>query len=306
MHYDPRTKKSTPYPNAEWNTRRTTDDRYLDDVLGLRNDSQGVVWMLDMGTKSGVTPKLVGWNTRANKLERIYYIPAPASLRTSQLNDFVLDETRGVAVIADEEIANGGDGTKAALVILDMKTGATRRVLAGDKSTRPENMPIVSDGKQLNIPGTQKPILVGADGITLDRSNTWLYFAPLNGSAVYRIRMDDLLRTPDNALPGKVETYAKKKNNGGLSIDVEGNLYLTYVGDKAVGVIPADTRTARTYAADAQLIWPDGVSYNKDGYMYVSAAQLPLAGVFNNGKDMTRKPFAIFRFKPLAPGIWGR
>lgn len=306
MHYNPETKESTPFPNQEWNTRRKTDDLFLDDVLGIRSDSKGIVWMLDMGLKSGITPKLVGWNTRTNKLEKVYTIPSPASIHTSQLNDFVIDEERNIVVIADEEIGNGGDGSKAALVILDLKSGKSRRVLQSDRSTRPENKPIIADGQQLNIPGTTKPILVGADGITLDKNNEWLYYAPLNGTKVYRIKMNDLLGTPSNALAKKVEVFSDKENNGGISIDMEGNLYLTLVGDKAIEVIPHDTRKPYKYVKDPEMTWPDGVSYNKDGYMYVSAAQLTLAAVFNNGQDLTKKPYYIFRFKPLTKGIFGR
>lgn len=306
MRYESALKKSTPFPNEAWNTRRKTDDHFLDDVLGIRNDSKGVVWMLDMGLKSGLTPKLVGWNTRSNNLERIYYIPAPASLKTSQLNDFVIDESRGVVVIADEEIGNGGDGSKAALVILNLKDGTTRRVLQGHPTTIPENVAIMVDGNPLNIPGTNRPLLVGADGITLDKENKWLYYAPLNGRKVYRVKMDDLINLPEKDLSSQIETYSSKDNNGGISIDKKGNLYLTLVGQKAIGIIPSDTRKPYVFVQDPELYWPDGVSYNKDGYMYVSAAQLTLASVFNNGKDLTKKPYYIFRFKPLAEGVGNR
>lgn len=305
MYYNPQTKSSEPYPNIEWNTRRKTDDLFFDDVLGIRNDSKGVVWILDMGLKTGVTPKLVAWNTKTNRLEKIYYIPAPASIHTSQLNDFVIDEKRGIVVIADEDIGNGGDGRKGALVILDLKTGVTRRVLEGHISTIPENSPIISDGKPLNIPNTDKPILIGADGITLDKDNQWLYYAPLNGTSVYRIKMEDLLSGSEN-IGDKVERYSNKLNNGGISIDVENNLYLTYVGDKSIGIVPANTRKQSIFAQDNELIWPDGLSYNNDGYMYTSAAQLTLAKIFNNGIEKTTKPYYIFRFKPLKKGIWGR
>lgn len=306
MHYDPKLEKASPFPNKKWNTRRKTDDKYLDDVLGIRNDSKGVVWMLDMGTKSGVTPKLVGWDTKRNRLKKIYYIPQPASIETSQLNDFVIDEDRDIVVIADEDIANGGNGSKGALVILDLKTGVSKRVLEGHYSTIPENRPIVVDKQELMIPGTQKPILVGADGITLDKNNEWLYYAPLNGVSVYRIKMEDLLYSANTELEKKVERYAAKENNGGFSIDIEGNLYTTYIENNAIGVIPTGTKKSYIYAADENLIWPDGVSYNRDGYMYTSAAQLTKASVFNQGKDKTSKPFLIYRFKPLKKGIWGR
>ena len=50
---------------------------------------------------------------------------------------------------------------------------------------------------------------------------------PLNGTSIYRVRIAD----SDNEslgeaeLGARVERYAAKPNNGGLSIDSEGNLY---------------------------------------------------------------------------------
>ena len=308
MHYDARTKRSTPYPNVAWNTPRKSDDLWFDSVLGIRSDSKGIVWILDMGQREGLTPKLVGWNTHTNTLEKIYYIPKPASIKTSQLNDFVIDETHGVFIIADEDIGAGGNGSKAALVIVNMKTGECRRVLESDTSTVPENIAIVIDKKTLYVPHTKTAILVGADGITADKENKWLYYAPLSSTKVYRIEIKDLLNTSlsDDVLSKKVAYYASKSNAGGFSMDVDNNLYMTYVASKSIGVVNSKEKQTYIYAKHEKMSWPDGVSYNKDGYMYVSAAQLPEASVFNEGTDKTTKPFYIFRFKPLVKGIFGR
>ena len=81
-----------PFPNVEWNTPRKGTDQYLDNVLGLRSDESGVVWIIDMGFRTQITPKLVGWNTRTNKLERIYYMPEPVTVKGSQPQDIVIDQ----------------------------------------------------------------------------------------------------------------------------------------------------------------------------------------------------------------------
>ena len=73
-----------PFPNADWNTPRKGTDHYLDNVLGLRSDENGVVWIIDMGFRTKITPKLVGWNTRADRLERMYYMPEPVTRAGSQ------------------------------------------------------------------------------------------------------------------------------------------------------------------------------------------------------------------------------
>lgn len=304
VKYDSITKKSSPFPNKDWNTPRATDDHFLSNVLGIRNDENGIIWMLDMGQRNSITPKIVGWNTITDKLERIYYLPETSIVKTSQPNDMVVDTKHNVFIIADEGIGNGGDGSSAALIIVNMKTGITRRILQGSRTTLPENIPTIINGKPLAVNG--KNLLVGCDGITADANFEWLYFAPLNGSKIYRIKITDLLneKIMETELDKSIETYSEKPNNGGLSIDKDNNLYLTVMETNSVAVILAKDKTIHNLVSDENLLWPDGVSYNFiDGYMYVSAAQVHLGAVFNNGKNLAKAPYYIFRFKPLIEGV---
>ncbi len=304
MIYDRTTKTHQPFPNKEWNTPRETDDNYLSNILGIRNDKNGVVWMLDMAQRNDVTPKIVGWNTKTNSLERIYYLPISAMPKESQPNDMVVDTKNGYFIIADEGIGNGGDGSKAAFIVVDMKTGKTRRLLEGTRTTLPENAPTVINGKHLAVKG--KNLLVGNDGITADKDFEWIYYGPLNGTKIYRIRTVDLINEDltENQLDSKIETYSDKPNNGGMSIDIDGNLYLTAIETNSVAVVLAKDLSMKTMIQDDNLVWPDGVSYNDvDGYMYVSAAQVNKGAAFNSGKDMSTKPFYVFRFKPLVKGV---
>lgn len=304
VKYDAKTKTTMPFPNEEWNIPRETDDHYLSNVLGIRNDENGIVWMLDMGQRNAVTPKIVGWNTITDKLEHIYYLPETSVVPTSQPNDMVVDTKHNVFVIADEGIGNGGNGSTAALIVVDMTTGKTRRLLQGTRSTLPENLPTIINGKSLAVNG--KNLLVGCDGITADKNFEWLYFAPLNGSKLYRVKMDDLLNEnlTEAELDKQIETYSDKPNNGGLSIDNDGNIYLTAMESNSVAVILAKDKTIHNIVTDKRLLWADGVSYNAvDGYMYVSAAQVHLGSVFNNRKNLAKPPFYIFRFKPFVKGV---
>ncbi|WP_299970391.1 L-dopachrome tautomerase-related protein [uncultured Roseobacter sp.] len=302
-------KSAIPFPNTDWNTPKEDTDQFLDSVLGLRCDGNGVVWMIDMGLRSDLTPKLVGWNTNTDSLERIYYVPTPAALPSSQHNDFTIDEKRRQIIIADEGVGRDGDGTDAALVVIDMKTGATRRLLQGHESCLPEKVSVVIDERELTVDGKtgKEPLRIGADGIVADLNFEWLYFGPLSGGWIYRIRLDDIADTSlsDAELGNRVEKYAEKPNNGGLGIDRDGNLYLTAVETNAVGIIPTETPTYAVYAAHNDIVWPDGVSYAPDGYMYVSAAQVSEAAIFNDGDARNHPPYRIFRFPPLAPSRLG-
>ena len=160
------------------------------------------------------------------------------------------------------------------------------------------------NGKTLSING--KNLLVGCDGITADQNFEWLYYGPLNGTKLYRVKIADLLNEnlPENQLIKEIETYSEKPNNGGLSIDEKGNIYLTAMESSSIAVILAKDRTVHPLFKDQKLSWPDGVSYNEnDGYMYVSAAQVHLGAAFNHGKNKSRAPYYIFRFKPLEKGV---
>ncbi len=295
-----------PFPNAKWNTPRKGFDDYLDNVLGLRSDEDGVVWMIDMGFRTHITPKIVGWNTRDNKLERIYYMPEPLTVAGSQPQDLVIDKKHRKFYLADEDIGPGGDGSQSAIIVIDMDTGQGRRLLQGDKSTIPENVPITVDGNDLTVPGKDgKPMVlkVGCDGITMDFHSEWLYFGPLSGHSLYRLRVSDLNNEALSPaeISSKVERYANKPNNGGLSIDYNGNIYSTNVESKEIGLITPD-RKSHVVASDPQMVWPDGISYSPDGYMYVSASQVSAAAMFHGGTAQNKTPYLIFRFRPLAVG----
>lgn len=306
--------KTIPFPNAAMQLAYKADGSlknpsdYLNWVLGIRADGEGIVWILDSGqAEPRITPKLVAWNALNNTLDRIIYLPSPISLPESQHNDLAISHQFNMIVIADEGIGNGPKGDKAALVTVDLNTGVSRRVLQGHESVLPDfTLPIIMDA------GTsqqkQMDVFIGADGIVLDRKEEWLYFAPLNKKYVYRIKMADIANTAlsENELGNKVEQYAEKPNNGGLSIDENDNLYLTIVGERKIGVIPAATRKYRDYTSDQKMIWPDGVSVGPNGDMYTGAAQLPLSAPLNNGVAENKPPYLIYQFKPIAKGVLGR
>ena len=292
-----------PYPDANWNAGPSGPDHF-DSVQGIHTDAKGIMWFGDMGEREKVAPKIVGWDTKANKLFKTITLLPPAILPASEPQDFAIDETRGLIVMADEATGAGGDGSQGALIVVDIASGAARRVLQGAKGTVPEGEDIVVDGRHLQRldakTGKRAPMRVGADGIALDAKAEWLYFGPLNGSSVYRVRMADLADATlkPEALEGRVERYAARPNAGGMLMDADGNLYLTEIEHRAVGVIPAADRCYRRVATSPDMLWPDGLAMGPDGMIYVTVTQLPLAAPFDDGDMKARAPFRVMRFKP--------
>ena len=329
-------RSSTPYPPAgsgllqscrkpDGSFLPAQNGRYdfcLDWVLGFHADANGILWILD-GAKStekatgagtvrpaALHAKYVGWDTKTNKLFKILDLDS-VTIASSQHNDFAIDlkhGAQGTLIAADEAV---GDADNAALVVTDIATGTSRRVLHGDSHViaNPDPIRWVAQAGQ---PAAAWDLGVGVDGITLDKKQEWLYFAPLSGYEMYRVRMTDLLNTTlsDAQLSARIEFYAHKPYNGGLTIDEDNNLYLTEVGRHAIGIIPPDTREYRVYASDPQMIWPDGVTYLSDGHMYSGAAQLIQTETFQSnatpsGNANNAPPYRIYRFRPEAAGTPG-
>ncbi len=102
--------------------------------------------MLDDGMRSGVTPKLVGWDTKADKLHRVIYLPAPIAPKDAFVNDFTVDSLHNRIFIVDP-----AGGANAAFIVVDLETGAARRVLEGHQSVVPEKVDLIIDGRPIQV-----------------------------------------------------------------------------------------------------------------------------------------------------------
>lgn len=293
-----------PFPNAAWNRGGGGADT-LDTVLGLRSDSRGIVWMLDNGMLGKVTPKLVAWDTKTDKLHRVIYLPPPITAANSFANDLQLDESAGAIYIADP-----AGGKNAAIIVVDLATGLARRVLEGDMSVIPEDRDLVIDGSPVEIAqpdGTKVRPRVAINPIALDQKNEWLYFGPMSGTKLYRVKTADLRNTEltTEQLAKRVEPYADRPFCDGITIDRAGNIYLGAIAENAIGVIDTN-RKYHALITGEQIAWPDAFSFGPDGLVYVVLNQLHRSAQLNGGKNMTVPPFTIGTFKPLAPGFTGR
>ena len=83
--------KAVPYPNKEL-------AKSYGAVIGIQATKDGVLWWLEMGSDTR-SPKLIGWDTQANKLKAIHVIPREACVGSSFLQDFAIDERRGKVFI---------------------------------------------------------------------------------------------------------------------------------------------------------------------------------------------------------------
>lgn len=294
-----------PFPNKEMSAADSTAPIKLDSVLGIRSDANGIVWMLDNGMRSGVTPKLVGWNSKTNKLQRLIYLPAPIAPKDAFVNDFALDAQHNHAFISDP-----AGGANAALIVVNLATGAARRVLEGHRSVLPENVDLVIDNVPIQVKTPSGELVkphIGVNPITEDLANEWVYFGPMHGLSLYRIKAADLINeslTPQE-LARKVERYSDKPISDGISIDENNNIYLGDLANNAIGVI-APNRQYRQLAQCPRLSWVDSFSFGSNGQLYAVVNRLHRSATLNGGDNQSKPPYFLLKVKALAAGLPGR
>lgn len=307
-----------PYPSPLWAGAVTTSGIGIQSIIGIKSDKDGVLWMLDAGAPNApnpLSPKLIAWDTKTDRLVRVIHLPPPTSGPTSFLQDLAIDPTHDAIYIADCGIGAGFEHAKPSIVVVYQKTGVSRRVLLDAPFLRGEpDASMVIDGVEVRVAGADgKPLAprVGVNPITIDDANEWVYFGSMHGTTVWRVRAADLANPGlgDTELQERIEKFGTKSVSDGMSIDSAGNLYVTDVTKHAIGVVKPDG-TYSTFIEDPLLDWPDGMSAGPDGHFYVVVNQLNRHSVLNVGDagpvDATKPPYRILRFKPLAPATVGR
>ena len=291
---------TTPYPTEDWARAPSEDGDGLNGVLGLRADREGILWMLD-GQNAERTGRVVGWNTKTEELHAIYYIGQPIARPFSFLNDLAVDRENEAIYISDT-----ANHTESAIIVIDLETGRSRRVLEGSQYTSAEDTPMIIDGKEVLLGGN--PAKIGINPISVDPTNTWVYFAPMTAASMYRVRTTDLLddSLSDAELEAKVERYGDKVISDGSTVDAAGNVYITAMTDNAIGVTKPDGTYEVLFQSDEDLPWPDGFSMGVDGYVYATINELHRSPVLNGGVDDSLGTYRIVRFPSLGTGISGR
>ena len=264
-----KTGESRPFPTAAISRAEADEPLKLDAVQGMQVDKSGIVWMLDSGRRDEQIPKIVAWDCEHKRLHRVLPLTSPAILAGSNLNDLEIDPERAFVFVSDP--AGGAD---AALIVVDVTTGLSRRVLQGHPSVVPvTGLELLIDGRKLEskrLDGSFADPMGAVRPFALDRRGEWLYFGPLRSTKLYRVKTEHLRNAalaPDK-LAGLVEEYCAKPICAGISIDSKGNIYVSDLASNAIGMIAAGSRQYRVLVTDPRLIWPDGLCFGADGRLH--------------------------------------
>jgi len=286
---------SVPFPDGK------SQKHLFDTVLGVAIDQHDRLWTIDHGNHGLRNARLLAFDLDTGELlhdQRFDKTIAPAG---SFLQDVQVSRDGRTVVIADPSFWR----KSPAIVVYDIETATARRILEGHASVSAENYRIHHPDRQMSFMGGIVALRGGIDGIALD--DTWLYFAAISGSALFRVSLSNLRdpSIPNSQLAARVERYSEKPLSDGLSIDVEGNVYVTDVEHNSIFIVGSD-REPRTLIRSARIRWPDALSFGPEGWLYV--ADSALADVVLRTRDHIKAsgPYRIYRFQPGTPGLPGQ
>jgi len=282
-----------PFPSPEY--------AGFDTVLSLRIDRQGRLWTLDHGGYGRRSPRLTAFDPATGREFQRYDFPSNVAGLLSMLNDFQVDPAGERIYIAE---ASPIAGTPA-VIVYDVGTRTSRRLLDGHPSVRTEDYRIQAPGRDMTLLGLYT-LRIGIDTIALDRRGEWLYYGPVTGGTLWRVRTRDLndQSLSPEALGARVEAFAPKPISDGASSDDQDRIYLTDPEHSAVLAVEPDRRL-RTLVKDPKLRWPDGLSFGPAGSLYVTCSALQDVLFRSAGARRAHAPYQIYHFEPggtAAPG----
>jgi len=283
----------SPYPDAAWNGWRPGGDQAhaFVNVNAIHLDRGGALWVVDTGAPDfGGNPlpgaaKLVKIDLATNKVARIY----PFGAAVAQPGSYVDD----VRLLGHQAYLT--DAGRPGLIVLDLDSGAARRVLDGHPSvTAPADRDIVLSGRVLRTTDG-KPLRVNSDPFELSPDGRWLYFAPLEGpwSRIETRYLDDA-SLGDAQIAAHVVPWADLPPTGGTAMDTDGSLYFSDLATDAIKR-RAPEGTITTIVQDARLHWVDAPFIDARHRLWLPVPQMDRSPNFL-GADRPREwPVRLYR-----------
>ena len=277
------------------------EERYFRSVLSLRIDRQDRLWTLDAGHHGMEAGRLLAFDLETGQVVHEFVFPDEIAGPGSHLNDFQVSPDGRWVYIAEASFF----GQTPALVVYDVQRKRARRAIENHISVVAEKYIPVVQGRRMQ-PFGLVAIRPGVDSIALDARGEWLYFAPVTNNHMYRVRAADLrdATLSREELLARVETFAEKTMSDGLSMDREGNIYISDPEHSAILALTPE-RQLRTLVKDERLRWPDGFSFGPEGWLYVTCSSLQQVIGRPPWSVQRNAPYQIYRFKPGPEGVPG-
>lgn len=278
MEIDTTGNDHKPYPNKNWNRWKPGENPDNDLFVAVQSvvAFKEHLYVLDtrnpffQGVKGA--PVIFVFNLNTDTLERSYELSENSFHHDSYINDLRIDPKRNKAYFTD----SGHPG----LVILDLESGASTRILDAHPSTTAETDHLTIDSKAWSN-------TVHADGIALDADKDLLYYHALTGYTLYALPLGQLNEGNISAEELVID-LGKTPAPDGMITDAKGNLYMADLENHKI-VYRTPEGTLRTLIKGPFVSWADTFSIHGN-YLYYTNSKIHLAGA-----DVSNMEFEIFK-----------
>jgi len=286
-----------PYPGGTWNSPdpATPAEKHFIGINAVVSDADDQLWVVDPAGGFGSSPqegkaKLVQIDIASNEVKRVY----PVSIDSLPKGGFIND-----ARIASKH-AFLTDSGLGAIVVLDLRSGSARRLLANDPRLKADPaLKLTINGKPyLNARGETPKMHVNTMDISPD--GKFLYFQPNGGPRLLRLPVEKLIdtRLDDAVLSSAIEDVGPTRFNAGMTFGPDGSLYYSDIEISGITRRKPDGTFETIVSDPSRITWPDASRLSPDGFLYFPAAQVNrTAGNSPDGKSQIEKPFRLFKVK---------
>ena len=288
--------QAVPYPDAEFQTNFRS-------VLGMYIDNQNRLWTLDNSSLNQGSSRLLAFDLESNEVVHDHTFGKGFDF----LNDLQVSPDGETIFFSDPGLFFLNP---PAIVVYDIASGETRRLLENHDSVIAQKWNVQADGKPLWLVPGLLPFRLGIDGIALSKDGQWLYYGGITHDTLFRIRTADLLdqSLTDDALAERIEPVGQKPLSDGFSADIENNIYITDVEHQGIARM-APNGQLQTLIRDERVRWADGISFGPDGLVYFTDSAIPyIFGSLPTASQASIKanaPYHLFRFQSDIAGVPG-
>ena len=185
-------------------------------------------------------------------------------------------------------IRQGGDDP--AFIVVDIETGAARRVLEGHRSVVPEKVDLVINGRPIQMKDAQGRWVrphIGVNPVTEDLQNEWVYFGPMHGTSLYRIKAGALAdeKLDANTLGQMVERYSDKPS-AMKSASTKTIIFISATSRRTPSA--SSSRIEATTGSRKARNWRtvNSLAFGPEGKLYAVINQLHRSAVLNGGEAL--------------------
>lgn len=278
LEVDPSGVSHRPYPDDRWNSWQPgmaiSDSVFVavqsvvasgDELFVL--DTRNPLFQGVLGA-----PKVFVFNLKTDSLIQTYTFDAGSFHSNSYINDLRIDRKRAKAYFTD----SGNSG----LIILDLQTGNSRRILDDHPSTSAETDHLEIDGKKWD--GT-----VHSDGIAFNPIEDRLYYHALTAYTLYALPAE-VLEDKEEDIISNIIDLGNTPAPDGMIVDQKGNLYMADLEHHQIVYRDASGKL-HVLLQGEEVKWADTFSIY-DGYLYYTNSRIHEAG-----EDISNMYFQINR-----------